>query len=144
MLEFELRFDRDAAGLIVGIACKIGPAIEREPVMTAPGCAVIEVERFLGAALREGWAVEGRNPAGLLHAAYRKWAEQHGQAGLSIKGFNHAMHAAGFVQISSNGRKWLLPTGTAERLCPHAPGGAGLQPSGAGSRRPGAGAGVRG
>lgn len=120
MIELELKIQRDAAGLIVGIGCRIGEGAAKQVGSLVD--TVLQIERFLGIALGTGAAIEGRNAAAKLFEAYRTWSAAEGLPGMGIKTFARAMRAAGFEQIASNGRKWFIPSGTAARLDPRAPG----------------------
>lgn len=120
MIEIELKLHRDAAGLIVGIACKIGDGAAAQVGSLVD--AVLQVERFLSVAIAAGGAIEGRNAAAKLFEAYRSWAAIEGLPGMGVKRFAAAMRAAGFEQLASNGRKWIIPVGTGQRLNPRAPG----------------------
>ena len=135
MIEFEMKLERDAAGLIVGIACRIGEGAAQRVAESVDLARVAEL--FLAVALEGGAAIEGRNPAAKLYQEYCVWAGRSGAAALPIKRFVAAMRAAGFRQIQSNGRKWFIPAGTAKRLRPRAPGKAGAS-NGSGLDRSGA------
>lgn len=116
MIELEMKIQRDAAGLVVGVALRIGEGTSQ--AVSERVDLVQQIERFLAAAFENGRVIEGRNPAAALFESFTNWSAGEGLPCMTVKRFAAAMRAAGFSQVASNGRKWVLPPGTAERLRP--------------------------
>lgn len=113
-MEFEIRFARDREGRISAIACRFGDGAAKS--VAAAVEAVQHIERFLANALTVGAAIEGRNAAAKLFEAYQAWANREGFPAMSMKGFGETMRAAGFERVTSDGRKWIIPPGTAAKV----------------------------